>query len=77
MFKNRKPDNNPTVITRGKVSAAGETSYGSATREGLHFRVIPHTQREVFYLASLEVGHNVFAPKDGDGVIIAASALPL
>lgn len=40
-------------------------------------RVFPINYKEVSYLQSLTAGYSVFAPADGDGLIVKAAYLPL
>lgn len=74
-FERRSLETNPKVVT-STTRKQGDDLYVSKIIEGAHYRVIPNTGKEVSYIQTLECGYAVWAPWEGDGVIIRNSCMP-
>jgi hypothetical protein len=75
MFKNRQPEMDPKFITR--VDEGADFRFPVDTADGLWYRVIPETAREVFYLQTLPKGVRVLVPADGDGLLVRGDSIPV
>ena len=65
----------PKFITR--VDEGSDFRFPVDTADGLWYRVIPETAREVFYLQTLPKGIRSLVPESGDGLLVRADSLPL
>lgn len=74
MFRTRIPEPCPTVIV--KVGQPPKESFNTKQLDMPCYRVFPRCYREVLFLQSLTNGYSVFAPADGDGVIVKHTYLP-
>ena len=74
MFRFRQPLSDPHVIV--KINGPREIEFVQKRIDGFFYRVFPKNYREVCYIQTLSVGYNVYAPAEGDGVIVKASCLP-
>jgi len=74
MFKNRQPEMNPQFITR--VDDGSDFRFPVDEADGLWYRVIPETAKEVFYLQSLPKGIRVLVPAEGDGLLVRGDSIP-
>ena len=74
MFKNRQPEMNPQFITR--VDDGADFRFPVDKADGLWYRVIPETAKEVFYLQALPKGIRVLVPADGDGLLVRGDSIP-
>lgn len=74
MFPERIKSNDPRVIVRVE-NARAAISYDQETIQGKFFRVVPQTPREIAALRMLDHRVDKFAPADGNGAIVSASAL--
>ena len=74
MFKNRQPEMNPQFITR--VDDGADFRFPVEEADGLWYRVIPETAKEVFYLQSLPKGIRVLVPAEGDGLLVRGDSIP-
>jgi hypothetical protein len=69
MFTNRQIENNPLTLVR--VNAPhNDFTFEVKELEGEHYRVIPETAHEVFFLQTLTKGYNIHVPESGNGVIV-------
>lgn len=73
MFKNRRPEYGPLYIERR--DRGNEFFYDTKKAEGLWYRVIPETAKEIFYVQFLHKGTSKLVPAEGDGILIRADAL--
>ena len=74
MFTNRTPEMNPRFITR--VDEGSDFRFPVDNADGLWYRVIPETAREVFYLQSLPKGIRVLVPAEGNGLLVRGDSIP-
>jgi len=74
MFKNRTPEVNPRFITR--VDDGSDFRFPVDNADGLWYRVIPETAREVFYLQTLPKGIRVLVPAEGNGLLVRGDSIP-
>lgn len=74
MFKDRTPEMNPRFITR--VDDGSDFRFPVDNADGLWYRVIPETAREVFYLQSLPKGIRVLVPAEGNGLLVRGDSIP-
>lgn len=74
MFKNRTPEMNPRFITR--VDDGSDFRFPVDNADGLWYRVIPETAREVFYLQTLPKGIRVLVPAEGNGLLVRGDSIP-
>lgn len=74
MFKRQTPEIGPEFITRID-EANGEFRFSTQKADGLWYRVIPHTAREVFYLQMLPKGVKVLVPANGDGLLVRGDSV--
>ena len=74
MFTNRTPEMNPRFITR--VDDGSDFRFPVDNADGLWYRVIPETAREVFYLQSLPKGIRVLVPAEGNGLLVRGDSIP-
>lgn len=75
VFSNRQPEIDPRFLTR--VDMGNDFCFSVRRADGLWYRVIPETAREVFYLQSLPKGIRLLVPEDGDGLLIRADSIPV
>lgn len=75
MFTNRKPEMNPLFLRRH--DNGNQFHYTAQHADGLWYRVIPNTAREVFYVQSLPKGIRMLVPAEGDGLLIRADSIPV
>ena len=68
LFKNRELVHNPKVLIR--EDDENDFSFSVKQLEGAFYRVVPKTGREVLFLQSLKKNVFVYAPAEGDGLII-------
>lgn len=66
---------NPEVIVQEHRVTCSEPKYVATTITGTWARVFPQTASDVFFLQCLEHRVDKFAPANGVGVIVSASAL--
>lgn len=74
LFQTRESVENPFVIS--KTSKGDDWFFQMKKVKGEFLLVTPSTWKEVSYLQSLEMGVEVFAPWDGDGVLISTRVAP-
>lgn len=74
LFPTRERVQHPLVIT--KTSRGDEWFFQMTEIKGDFLLVSPVTWKEVDYLQSLELGVDIFAPWDGDGVLISTRVAP-
>jgi len=70
MFNNIQIEESPLTLVRKNGAIFNDFTFGVVTLEGEHYRVIPETEREVFFLQSLTKGYDIHVPESGDGVIV-------
>lgn len=74
MFADRTPVMSPEFILRN--DEGNEPSFGTSKAEGLWYRVIPSTLKEIQYIQFLPKNIKVLTPAKGHGVLIRADSLP-
>lgn len=75
-FIQREPEPDPIVINAIPKKGGAEFFYAMKQLKGDFTRVIPSSWYEVRLIQSLEKGFNLFAPWNGDGVIVMTKYLP-
>ncbi len=75
LFKDREIEVNHTVLSREDHPSKNDCAFQHKTLEGMFFRVIPSTAREVFFIQGLAKNYIVFTPENGNGLIISPSCL--
>ena len=75
MFEDRTLES-PALVVRAVESRGDDCHYTVKQVKGDFVRVYPNTWREICYLQTLEKGYNLFAPWNGDGVLVMAKYLP-
>lgn len=74
-FIQREAEPDPIVIN-AIPKQGGEFFYALKQIKGDFTRVIPSSWYEIRFIRSLEKGYNLFAPWNGDGVIVMTKYLP-
>jgi hypothetical protein len=74
LFKRKTQELNPLVLRRHNVPP-NDFKFEEVPLKGLFYRVIPETAREVFFLQTLNKGSTIYAPADGDGLIVRADII--
>lgn len=75
IFKVRELEN-PALVIRAVAKNENECFYAAKQVKGDFVRVIPESWAEVSFLQTLEKGYNLFAPWNGNGVLVMAKYLP-
>jgi hypothetical protein len=65
----------PQVILKEKYEHSDEFSFYSKTLTGDFYRVIPTSAREIAFFRSCIVREEIFAPAEGNGIIVRADVL--
>ena len=74
MFPEKETVIDPRVIIRRTISTH-EFTFVSEIREGVFYRVIPSSSREVYYIQMLLKNVDVSVPEEGDGLILSSKAI--
>jgi len=74
-FSKRTHEPNPFVIM-GSIRSNLDYFYSAQQVKGDFVRVIPSTWKEISFLQGLDKGFKLFAPWQGDGVLVKADFLP-
>jgi hypothetical protein len=75
VFANRIPEMSPRFLTR--VDKGNDFIFEENAADGLWYRVIPQTAKEVFFIQFLPKGRLVLTPAKGDGILVRADAMPI
>ena len=70
LFKNKELVHNPKVIIRTDNKLKDDFSFSIKQLDGAFYKVIPATAKEVFFLQALPKNIFIYAPAEGDGLII-------
>tara|TARA_R100001015_G_C4593666_1_gene148993 strand:+ start:559 stop:792 length:234 start_codon:yes stop_codon:yes gene_type:complete len=70
LFEDREIVHDPKVIIRKDNPSKDDFSFSIKQLEGTFYKVIPSTAKEVFFLQSLLKNVFIYAPAEGDGLII-------
>ena len=70
LFKEKELVHNPKVIIRKNDNSKDDFSFSIKQLEGAFYRVVPSTAKEVFFLQALPKNIFIYAPAEGDGLII-------
>ena len=70
LFRDKEVIHNPKVIIRKDDPLKDDFTFSIKQLEGAFYRVIPSTAKEVFFLQSLPKNVFIYAPAEGDGLII-------
>lgn len=76
LFPKRPAPENPALVIKAMPRSNAEFFYGLRKIDDNFVRVIPNTYDEIKFIQSLDVGYSVYAPWNGDGVLIRESHLP-
>jgi hypothetical protein len=67
----------PAMVILSVPTKEGDFRFTLSQIDKRFARVVPSTWQEICFIRSLDHGHNVFAPWDGDGVLVMEEFLPL
>lgn len=70
LFKEKELIHNPKVIIRKDDLEKDDFSFLIKQLDGAFYRVIPATAKEVFFLQALPKNVFIYAPAEGNGLII-------
>lgn len=75
MFADRTPVMSPEFILR--IDTGKEPTFSTSVAEGLWYRVLPSTYKEICFIQALPKNIKVLTPAHSDGVLIRADAMPI